>query len=149
MFSNTTVKYVLCYITHVGNLFNVINWSPTPQTFHRHISSPTFVTNIDVTLVSIIKPSLKNRNSLTTGTAVRQFDSNPKSIALAKKTNFVQDFNMLTFWTPGKSSSPKTFFSKISKNSKRLIACNKINHFEKLKKIIHKYFQNPEKNFFI
>ena len=129
----------ISYITYVGNLFNV-----KMVTNISNLSPTHFVSNIP--RQHRYNPSFhnKNTNRLNTGSLIKSPNQ-----SLLQKTNFVDDFNMLTFWTPGKSSSPKTFFSKISKNSKRLIACNKINHFEKLKKIIDKYFQNPEKNFFI
>ena len=55
----------------------------------------------------------------------------------------------LTFWTPGGSSSPKTFFSKISRNSKRVIALYKINNFSENKwKFFFFCFKNFSKLFF-
>ena len=37
------------FFRYVGGFFNVLNRSPTSQTCHQHIWSPTSVTNIDVT----------------------------------------------------------------------------------------------------
>ena len=41
--------YVGDFFRYVGDFLNVLNWSPTSQTCHQHIWSPTSVTNIDVT----------------------------------------------------------------------------------------------------
>ena len=41
--------YVGDFFLYVGDFLNVLNRSPTPQTCHQHIWSPTSVTNIDVT----------------------------------------------------------------------------------------------------
>ena len=37
------------FFRYVGDFLNVLNRSPTSQTCHQHIWSPTSVTNIDVT----------------------------------------------------------------------------------------------------
>ena len=37
---------------YVGDFFNVLNRSPTSQTYYQHISSLISVTNIDVTTMS-------------------------------------------------------------------------------------------------
>ena len=42
--------YVGDFFRYVGDFLNVLNRSPTSQTCHKHIWSPTSVTNIDVTL---------------------------------------------------------------------------------------------------
>ena len=42
--------YVGDLFRYVGDFLNVLNRSPTSQTCHQHIWSPTSVTNIDVTL---------------------------------------------------------------------------------------------------
>ena len=41
--------YIADFFHYVGDFLNVLNRSPTSQTCHQHIWSPTFVTNIDVT----------------------------------------------------------------------------------------------------
>jgi len=41
--------YVGDLIRYVGDFLNVLNRSPTSQTYRQHIWSPTSVTNIDVT----------------------------------------------------------------------------------------------------
>ena len=41
--------YVIDFFRYVGDSLNVLNRSPTSQTWHQHIWSPTSVTNIDVT----------------------------------------------------------------------------------------------------
>ena len=41
------------FFRYVGEFLNVLNRSPTSQTCHQHIWSPTSVTNIDVTLYEI------------------------------------------------------------------------------------------------
>ena len=41
--------YVGDFVRYVGDFFNALNRSPTSQTCHHHIWSPTSVTNIDVT----------------------------------------------------------------------------------------------------
>ena len=41
--------YVGDFFRYVGDFLNVLNRSPTSQTCHQHIWSPTSVTNIDVT----------------------------------------------------------------------------------------------------
>jgi len=38
------------FFRYVGDFINVLNRSPTSQTCHQHIWSPTSVTNIDVTV---------------------------------------------------------------------------------------------------
>ena len=38
----------------------ILNWSPTSQTCHQHIWSPTSVTNIDVTVITITIQTLNN-----------------------------------------------------------------------------------------
>ena len=41
--------YVADFFRYVGDFLNALNRSPTSQTCHQHIWSPTSVTNIDVT----------------------------------------------------------------------------------------------------
>ena len=43
--------YVRDFVRYVGDFLNVSNRSPTSQTCHQHIWSPTSVTNIDVTII--------------------------------------------------------------------------------------------------
>ena len=43
------------FFRYVGDFSNVFNWSPTSQTFHQHIWSPTSVTNINETSISHYK----------------------------------------------------------------------------------------------
>ena len=50
---------LFCY---VGDFLNVLNGSPTSQTCHQHIWSPTSVTNIDVTVKSDPGNSKKCKN---------------------------------------------------------------------------------------
>jgi len=45
--------YVGDFFRYVGDFFSVFNRSPTSQTCHQHIWSPTSVTNIDVTSNSL------------------------------------------------------------------------------------------------
>ena len=42
-------NYVGDFFRYVGDFLNVLNRSPTSQTCHQHIWSPTSVTNIDIT----------------------------------------------------------------------------------------------------
>ena len=42
-------NYVGDFFRYVDDILNVLNRSPTSQTCHQHIWSPTSVTNIDVT----------------------------------------------------------------------------------------------------
>ena len=42
--------YVGDFFRYVSDFLNVLNRSPTSQTCHQHIWSPTSVTNIDVTI---------------------------------------------------------------------------------------------------
>ena len=43
--------YVGDFFRYVGDFLNVLNRSPTSQTCHQHIWSPTSITNIDVTVL--------------------------------------------------------------------------------------------------
>ena len=42
--------YVGDFFRYVGDFLNVLNRSPTSQTCHQHIWSPTSFTNIDLTV---------------------------------------------------------------------------------------------------
>ena len=44
--------YVGDFFRYVGDFLHVLNRSPTFQTCHQHTLSPTFVTNIDVTILN-------------------------------------------------------------------------------------------------
>ena len=50
----------------VGDFLNVLNRSPTSQTCHQHIGSPTTVTNIDVTVffISMLKIFYDYKNEI-------------------------------------------------------------------------------------
>ena len=43
-------RYVGDFFRYAGDFLNVLNRSPTSQTCHQHIWSPTSVINIDVTV---------------------------------------------------------------------------------------------------
>ena len=45
--------YIGDFFRYVGDFLNVLNRSPTSQTCHQHIWSPTSVTNIDLTIREI------------------------------------------------------------------------------------------------
>ena len=52
---------MLLFFSYVSDFLNVLNRSPTSQTCHQHIRSPTSVTDIDVTIYTA-EP--KNVNSM-------------------------------------------------------------------------------------
>ena len=49
-FKNSVTEFICWRLFYAGDFFNVLNRSPTSETCHQHISSPTSATNIDVTV---------------------------------------------------------------------------------------------------
>ena len=50
LFVGGRIIMLATFFRYVGDFLNVLNRSPTSQTCHQHIWSPTSVTNIDVTV---------------------------------------------------------------------------------------------------
>ena len=59
-FFQMLLAYVGDFFRYVGDFLKVLNRSPTSQTCHKHIRSPTSVTNIDVSHQNIrmLEPNL-------------------------------------------------------------------------------------------
>ena len=50
---------MLVIFKYIKTVTNILNRSPTSQSCHQHIWSPTFVTNIDVTVIILVKRELR------------------------------------------------------------------------------------------
>ena len=86
--------YVGDFFRYVGDFLNVSNRSPTSQTYHQHIWSPTSVTNIDVTqnafpgifnfTVGILRDEIKMQNKFRMKFArpVPNWDHDPSNCAI-------------------------------------------------------------------